>query len=54
VENTNQAPGEYGLFDLEAVKLSMILGKPVVIIDGRDPEEITRAVYGTHSGSIIR
>jgi len=53
VENTNQAPGEYGLFDLEAVKLSMILGKPVVIIDGRDPEEITRAVYGTHSGSII-
>lgn len=54
VENTRQAPGEYGLFDLEAVKLSMKLGKPVVIIDGRDPEEIIRAVYGTHSGSTIR
>ena len=54
VENTNQAPGEYGLFDLAAVKLSKKLGKPVVIIDGRDPEEITRAVKGTHSGSTIR
>ncbi len=54
VENTNQAPGEYGLFDLEAVKLSMRLGKPVIIIDGRDPEEIIRAVNGTHSGSTIR
>lgn len=53
-ENTNQAPGEYGLFDLEAVRLSMKLGKPVVIIDGRDPEEIIRAVNGTHSGSTIR
>ncbi len=54
VENTIQAPGEYGLFDLEAVKLSKKLGKPVVIIDGRDPEEIIRAVNGTHSGSTIR
>ena len=53
VENTNQAPGEYGLFDLAAVKLSRKLGKPVVIIDGRDPEEIVRAVNGTHSGSTI-
>lgn len=54
VENTNQAPGEYGLFDLEAVKLSKKLGKPVIIIDGRDPEEIIRAVKGKHSGSTIK
>ncbi len=54
VENTNQTPGEYGLFDLEAVKLGKKLGKPVVIIDGRDPEEIIRAVNGNHSGSTIR
>lgn len=53
VENTNQAPGEYGLFDLAAVKLSKKLGKPVIIIDGRDPEEIFRAVNGTHRGSTI-
>ncbi len=53
-ENTRQAPGEYGLFDMEAVKLSKKLGKPVIIIDGRDPEEIIRAVHGNHSGSTIR
>jgi uridylate kinase len=52
-ENTCQAPGEYGLFDMEAVKLSKNLGIPVVIIDGRDPEEIVRAVNGTHKGSTI-
>ena len=54
VENTNQAPGEYGLFDLAAVKLSKKLKIPVVIIDGTDPEEIRRAVNGSHSGSTVR
>lgn len=54
VENTNQAPGEYGLFDLAAVVLSKKLKIPVVIIDGTDPEEIAKAVNGTHSGSTIR
>ena len=53
-ENTRQAPGEYGLFDLAAVQLSKKIKTPVAIIDGTDPEEITRAVQGKHSGSTIR
>jgi len=53
-ENTRQAPGEYGLFDLAAVTLSKEIRVPVAIIDGTDPEEIARAVDGCHSGSTIR
>jgi len=53
-ENTHQAPGEYGLFDLAAVKLSKKIKIPVAIIDGTDPEEIARAVNGTHSGSMVK
>jgi len=54
MENTRQAPGEYGLFDLAAVKLSKKTRIPVAIIDGTDPQEIVRAVQGKHSGSTIR
>ena len=53
-QNTSQAPGEYGLFDMKAVRLAKKLDIPIVIIDGTDPEEIIRAVEGTHSGSTIR
>ncbi|MBN2334747.1 UMP kinase [Candidatus Bathyarchaeota archaeon] len=53
-ENTRQAPGEYGLFDLKAVRLARRLGTPVVFIDGTDPEEIRRAVEGTHGGSTVK
>jgi uridylate kinase len=53
-ENTRQVPGEYGLFDLKAVRLAKKLHIPIVMINGTDPEEIIRAVEGTHSGSIIR
>jgi uridylate kinase len=53
-ENTRQAPGEYGLFDLKGVRLAKKLNIPLVIIDGTDPEEIIRAIKGTHSGSTIR
>jgi uridylate kinase len=53
-QNTQQAPGEYGLFDLKGVKLAKKLGIPLVIIDGTDPDEIHRAVKGTHSGSTVR
>ena len=51
--NVNQAPGEYGLFDLKALHIAEKLGIPVVIIDGSDPEEIIRAVEGRHSGTLI-
>jgi uridylate kinase len=52
--NIRQVPGEYGLFDLKGVRLAKKLGIPLIIIDGTDPEEIVRAVNGTHSGSIVR
>jgi uridylate kinase len=52
-ENTRQAPGKYGLFDLKAVRLGKKAGIPIVFIDGRDTEEIKRAIEGTHSGSIV-
>jgi len=52
--NVHQAPGEYGLFDLKAVKLAARLGTPIVFVDGTDPEEIIRAVNGTHHGTLVR
>lgn len=52
-QNTRQAPGEYGLFDLKGVRLAKRLGIPLIIIDGTDPEEIIRAVKGSHSGSRV-
>ncbi len=52
-QNTRQAPGEYGLFDLKGVRLAKRLGIPLIIINGTDPEEITRAIKGTHSGSKV-
>jgi uridylate kinase len=53
-QNTRQAPGEYGLFDLKGVRLAKKLKIPLIIIDGTDPEEIIRACKGTHSGSTIK
>jgi uridylate kinase len=51
--NIRQAPGEYGLFDLKAVKLAARLRTPIVFVDGTDPEEIIRAVAGTHHGTVV-
>lgn len=48
-----QRPGDYGLFDLKAVRLAKRLGIPIVFVDGRDPEEIIRAVEGDHSGTVV-
>lgn len=52
--NTRQAPGEYGLFDLKAVRLAARLAIPLVFVDGTDPEEIIRAVTGGHHGTTVR
>jgi len=54
LENAEQTPGEYGLFDLKAVRLAKKLGMPLVIVDGSDPVEIIRAVEGGHSGTEVR
>ena len=48
-----QAPGEYGLFDLKAVEVLRRSGVRLVVVDGRDPEEIVRAVEGGHGGSEV-
>jgi uridylate kinase len=53
LKNTKQIPGEYALFDIKAVRLAKRLSIPLVFIDGRDPEEIKRAVNGTHDGTIV-
>lgn len=49
-----QVPGGYGLFDLKAVRLAGKLDIPVIFIDGREPQEIYRAVTGEHSGSLVK
>jgi uridylate kinase len=54
VENTKQLPGDYGLFDLKAVRLASKLNIPVIFIDGRDPQEILNAINGEDSGSVVR
>lgn len=51
---TRQVPGEYGLFDLKAVRLAARLSTPLVFVDGSDPEEIIRAVLGIHHGTTVR
>ncbi len=52
-ENTHQYPGEYGLFDLKGVRRLAKLAIPLVVVDGRDPQEIARAVEGGHRGSTV-
>ncbi len=48
-----QAPGDYGLFDLKATKLARRLGITIVFVDGTDPDEIVRAVEGGHGGTVV-
>ncbi len=53
-ENAEQAPGEYGLFDLKAVKRAKKLKIPLIFVDGTDPQEIARAIEGGHNGTEVR
>jgi uridylate kinase len=53
-ENVEQAPGEYGLFDLKAVKRAKKLKIPLIFVDGTDPQEIARAIEGGHNGTEVR
>jgi uridylate kinase len=55
IENRfTQSPGNYGLFDLKAVKRLEKNKIPLIIIDGTDPHEIIRAVEGGHKGTEVR
>ncbi|MFH1623180.1 MAG: UMP kinase [Candidatus Aenigmatarchaeota archaeon] len=53
LRKNEQVPGEYRLFDLGAAKTIKSAGIKTVLVDGRDPEEIVRAVAGTHNGSVV-
>jgi len=48
-----QIPGEYRLFDLAAVRVIKKMKLKTIFIDGSDPEEIVRAVEGTHNGTVV-
>jgi len=52
-KTARQAPGEYGLFDLKAVRLAAKIEMPLIFIDGRDPDELRRAVEGGHVGTVV-
>jgi len=53
LRQNEQVPGEYRLFDLGAAKVIKDAGIKAVLVDGRDPEEIVRAVEGGHNGTVV-
>jgi len=53
ISKNPQRPGEYRLFDLKAAKLLKKKKIKLIVIDGRDPKEIIRAVEGKHSGTEV-
>lgn len=53
IKKNVQAPGEYRLFDLPAAKVIKKSKIKTIIIDGRNPKEILRAVQGRQNGTII-
>lgn len=48
-----QLPGQYGLFDLRAADIIAKAKIKAVFIDGSDAEEIYRAAFGKHQGSVV-
>lgn len=48
-----QVPGEYRFFDIKATRLVRKYKIKTIFIDGRDPEEIIRAVEGKHNGTTV-
>jgi len=53
LRQNEQVPGEYRLFDLDAAKVIKKTKIKTVLVDGRDPQEIVRAVEGRHSGTTV-
>lgn len=47
-----QLPGQYGLFDLRAADTISAAKTKTIFIDGTDAEEIWRAAFGGHKGSV--
>ncbi|MBU4246030.1 MAG: UMP kinase [Nanoarchaeota archaeon] len=48
-----QLPGQYGLFDLRAADTISRAKIKTIFIDGTDAEEIWRAAFGKHGGSVV-
>ena len=48
-----QEPGDYGLFDLKALRFAAKRKIPVAIIDGTNPAELLYAVEGRINGTLI-
>jgi uridylate kinase len=53
LSQNEQVPGEYRLFDLSAAKAIKKARIRTILVDGRDPEEIARAVAGNHNGTTV-
>jgi len=53
ISNNPQKPGEYRLFDLKAAKLLKKNRTKLIVIDGRNPNEIIRVIEGKHSGTEV-
>jgi uridylate kinase len=53
IMQNEQAPGEYRFFDLASTRLIRSSGIKAIFINGNDPEEIARAVKGTHRGTTV-
>jgi uridylate kinase len=53
LRQNEQVPGEYRLFDLSAAKIIKKAKIKTIFVDGRDPDEIARAVAGNHNGTTV-
>lgn len=49
-----QSPGKYALFDVSAVRILKQNKIPLVIVNGKNPNEILNAVKGKHKGTTIK
>ncbi len=53
IRKNPQIPGEYKLFDLPGAKVLAKTKIKLVMISGKDPKEILRAVKGKHKGTVV-
>jgi uridylate kinase len=53
ISKNPQKPGEYRLFDLKAAKILKEKKIKLIVIDGRNPREIVKAIEGKHSGTEV-
>jgi uridylate kinase len=53
IRKNPQIPGEYRLFDLPGAKVLAKSNIKLIMISGKDPKEIIRAVQGKHKGTVV-